>query len=140
VTGTRARPRPYCVKQPGWVVHVVAVSCEQTVGVPAQLVVDVDQEHPYSAEHAVDVAFEPQGLTVPEQPEVLQEQPDCVAHPVDVGKELQGVTVPLHVPVQLQLYWDVQSDDVVIDAQAVSVPVQGVVHEQPPLAQSEDEA
>lgn len=84
--------------------------------------------------------FEPQALTVPEHVEVLQEQPDPVAHAVDVVKELHGVIVPLHVPVQLQLYWDVHNDDVVIDAQGVSVPVHGAAHEQPALPQRADEA
>jgi hypothetical protein len=53
---------------------------------------------------------------------------------------VQGVIVPEHDPVQLQLYWDEQSDEVVIDAQGVSVPVQDVAHEQPALLQRLDEA
>jgi hypothetical protein len=95
----------YCVTQPGWVEQVEPVSCEHAVGVPEQLVAPLDQEHPYSREHAAAVAFALQGLIDPEQVE-LQEQPYCVAHAVDVASELQGVIVPLHVPaVQLQLYW-----------------------------------
>ncbi len=99
-----------------------------------------DQEHPLSLEQAVDVAFAPQGVTVPAQEE-LQLQPYSAEHAVDVVFALQGVTVPPHVPAfQLQPDWLEQVDDVVSDAHAVSVPVQVVAHEQPALPQRLDEA
>jgi hypothetical protein len=99
-----------------------------------------DQEHPLSPEHAVDVVFDPHGVTVPAQAE-LQLQPDSPEHAVAVVFALQGVTVPPHVPgFQLQPYWLEQVVDVLSDAHGVRVPVQAVVHEQPALLQSVDEA
>jgi hypothetical protein len=107
------------------------------VAVPTQPV--ADQEHPYSEEHAVDVALALHGETVPVQVE-LQEQPYSAEQSVDVVFALHGVTVPPHVPgFQLQPYWYEQRDCDVIAPHAVSVPVQAVVHEQPALLQREDE-
>jgi hypothetical protein len=127
------------MEQPGWLEHVASVRAEHAVGVPAQLVAPVDQEHPYSAEHAAAVAFEAHGFTDPEQV-VVQEQPYWVAHALCVDSELQGVIVPVHAPaVQVQLYWLEQADDVVSDEQPVSVPVQGVFQVHPALAQRLDE-
>jgi hypothetical protein len=99
-----------------------------------------DQEQPYSAEHADDVMFELQGVTVPEQVDV-QEQPYCAEHAVDVVFAVQSDSVPLHVPpFHEQPLWYEHVDDDVIEAQGVSVPVQLVVHVQPALLQRLDEA
>jgi hypothetical protein len=127
------------MEHPGWLEHVAAVRSEHAVGVPAQLAAPVDQEHPYSEEHVVGVAFEAQGLTDPEQV-VVHEQPYCVAHALCVVSEPQAVIVPVHAPaVQVQLYWYPHCDAVVSEEQAVSVPVQGVFHVHPALLQRLDE-
>jgi hypothetical protein len=119
---------------------VADVSSAHVVGVPEQFVAPLDQEHPYSAEQADCVAFPLHGVTDPEHVE-LHEHPYCVAHAAGDPSELQDERVPVHAPaVQLQLYWDEHSDAVVIDAQAVSVPVQGVFHMHPALVQRFDEA
>jgi hypothetical protein len=110
----------------------------QLVVVPVQPL--GDQEHPYSEEHADDVMFEPQGVTVPEHVDV-QLQPYCAEHAVDVVFAVQGVSVPPHVPAfHVQPLWYEQVDDDVIEAQGVSVPVHVVVHEQPALLQRLEEA